>query len=103
MFSPGRTDRAFFMSRHCMTKIVMYSSTAQEQKISRRNVSEMYPATYHLQKFKKGESAMKILVVSNRKGGVGKTTASNLANELRLLHVTVMVDMDDQHDLPKIY
>ena len=48
---------------------------------------------------------MKILVVSNRKGGVGKTTvASNLVNELRLLgHVTVMVDMDSQHDLTKIY
>lgn len=48
---------------------------------------------------------MKILVVSNRKGGVGKTSVtSNLANEIRRQKlVTVIIDMDSQCDLTKVY
>lgn len=48
---------------------------------------------------------MKVVVISNRKGGVGKTSvAANLANEIRKQELlTVMIDMDSQCDLTKVY
>ena len=48
---------------------------------------------------------MVVIVVANRKGGVGKTTVSaNLAYELsKMGFLTVMVDLDGQCDLSKVY
>ncbi|CAM4221180.1 ParA family protein [Paenibacillus alkaliterrae] len=48
---------------------------------------------------------MKIISISNNKGGVGKTTLTvNLAFELiRRGYVVLLVDLDDQCDLTKIY
>ena len=41
---------------------------------------------------------MKVLLISNRKGGVGKTTlAANIANEIsRSRLLTILIDMDSQ-------
>ena len=48
---------------------------------------------------------MKIISIANRKGGVGKTVLSaNIAYELsRLGYLVIMVDLDPQSDLTKIY
>ena len=48
---------------------------------------------------------MKIISIANRKGGVGKTVLSaNIAYELsRLGYLVIMIDLDPQSDLTKIY
>jgi len=48
---------------------------------------------------------MKVLAVSNKKGGVGKTSlAANLAREIsRVGWLVLLIDMDPQCDLSKIY
>jgi chromosome partitioning protein len=48
---------------------------------------------------------MKIISIANRKGGVGKTVISaNLAYELsKMGYPVLMVDLDSQCDLSKIY
>ena len=48
---------------------------------------------------------MKIISIANRKGGVGKTVISgNIAYELsRMGYLVLMVDIDSQCDLSKIY
>lgn len=48
---------------------------------------------------------MKTIAVSNRKGGVGKTSvASNIADAIRRTGIgTLLIDMDSQCDLTKIY
>ena len=48
---------------------------------------------------------MKIISIANRKGGVGTTVLSaNIAYELsRLGYLVIMVDLDPQSDLTKIY
>lgn len=48
---------------------------------------------------------MKIISIANRKGGVGKTVISgNIAYELsKMGFLVLMVDLDSQCDLSKIY
>lgn len=48
---------------------------------------------------------MKVISITNAKGGVGKTTVTvNLAYELRQRgHFVLLIDLDDQCDLTKIY
>ncbi|HML33284.1 MULTISPECIES: ParA family protein [Sporomusa] len=48
---------------------------------------------------------MKIISIANRKGGVGKTVISgNIAYELlKMGYLVLMVDLDSQCDLSKIY
>ena len=48
---------------------------------------------------------MKTLLITNRKGGVGKTTlTANIANEIaREGYLTILIDIDSQCDLTKLY
>ena len=48
---------------------------------------------------------MKVISIANRKGGIGKTTFTvNISNELtQASNLVLMVDLDSQCDLSKIY